>query len=83
MECLDRLRQREKSEPEILLHMDFAFLYAGLKDNDKAFHYLNKTYENRMGIACLGMIFCIRYPMLNHLRSDQRFRELTNKMKID
>jgi hypothetical protein len=36
-----------------------------------------------MGIACLGMIFCIRYPMLKELKTDQRFKELTRKMGID
>jgi TolB-like protein/Tfp pilus assembly protein PilF len=83
LECLEKIKQREATEPAKLLYMDYAFLYAGLKDNDKAFYYLNKTFEERMGIACLGMIFCIRYPMLNELRSDKRFSELTKKMKID
>ena len=83
MECLARINQRAEQEPDKIFHMDYAFLYAGLKDHDKAFYYLNKTYENRMGIACLGMIFCIRYPMLNDLKSDQRFKELTGRMKID
>ena len=82
-ECLEKIQQREKNEPETLLYMDYAFLYSGLKDFDKAFHYLNKTYEQRIGIACLGMIFCIRYPMLNELKSDPRFKELTQKMGID
>ena len=77
------ITQRAELEPDKLFHMDFAFLYAGLKDYDQAFHYLNKTYENRMGIACLGMIFCIRYPLLNHLKSDQRFKDLTTRMKIN
>lgn len=81
-ECLEKLQRREKTEPGTLLHMDYAFLYAGMKDHDKAFHYLNKTYENRMGIACLGMIFCIRFPLLKDLRSDKRFTELTGRMKI-
>jgi hypothetical protein len=62
--------------------MDYAFVYAGMKDYDKAFEFLNKTYENRMGIACLGMIFCVRYPMMNELKSDPRFKSLTNKMDI-
>ena len=82
-ECLDKLRQREAAEPGVLLHMDYAFLYTGLKEYDKAFSYLNKTYEERMGIACLGMIFCIRYPMLNELRSDPRFKQLAEKMRIN
>ena len=56
-------------------------IFSGV-DFDNAFYFLNKTYEERMGIACLGMIFCIRYPMLNDLRSDPRFTELTEKMSI-
>jgi len=82
LECLEKIKQREKAEPDKLLHMDFAFIYAGLGDDDKAFDYLNKTYEERMGIACLGMIVCVRYPMLNKLKSDKRFKELTTKMNM-
>lgn len=81
-EFIERLKQREKEQPGIPLHIDFAFLYLGLKDYDKAFYYLNKGYEDRMGIACLGMIFCIRYPLLRELQQDPRFRELTGKMGI-
>ena len=83
IECLEKIKQRDKNEPDTILHMDYAFLYSGLKDFDKAFHYLNKTYEQRIGIACLGMIFCIRYPMLKELKTDPRFKELTHKMGLD
>lgn len=83
LECLDKLKQREIAEPNVVLHMDYAFIYAGFKEFDKAFHFLNKTYEQRVGIACLGMIFCIRYPMLNELKSDQRFDQLLAKMGLE
>jgi len=33
-ECLDKLAQREKVEPEVMLHMDFVVVYAGLNDLD-------------------------------------------------
>jgi TolB-like protein/Tfp pilus assembly protein PilF len=79
-ECLAKLKRREKEEPGVLLHMDYAFLYSGMKEFDKAFEYFSKTYEQRMGIACLGMIFCVRYPMLKELKADPRFKELTTKM---
>lgn len=82
LECLDKIKQREMQDPGTILHMDYAFIYAGLGDNDKAFHYLNKTYDQRIGIACLGMIFCIRYPMLKDLRCDKRFDELLDRMKL-
>jgi tetratricopeptide (TPR) repeat protein len=84
LECLEKITQRQEAEPDKLFHMDFAFIHAGLGDNDKAFYFLNKTYENRIGIACLGMIFCIRFPLrIEALKSDERFTELTRKMKID
>ncbi len=82
IECLDKIKQHEQAEPGVILHMDYAFIYAGLKDYDKAFHYLNKTYDQRMGIACLGMIFCIRYPMLNELHTDPRFKQLMDKIGL-
>lgn len=81
-ECLEKIELRQQNEPDLPLHMDFAFLYSGLKDFDKTFYYLNKTYENRMGIACMGMIFCIRFPMLKELKSDPRYRELLLKMGL-
>jgi tetratricopeptide (TPR) repeat protein len=83
LECLAKIKERENTEPGIILHMDYAFVYSGMKDYDNAFYHLNKTYEQRIGIACLGMIFCIRYPMLNELKSDPRFKELTGQMGIN
>ena len=83
LECIELLNERQKQEPSSVLDIDYAFIYLGLKDYDKAFHHLNKSYDQRMGIACLGMIFCIRYPLLKEMRSDPRFRELTDKMGIE
>ncbi len=82
MEIIEKIKEREKREPGVTLDMDYAFVYAGMKDYDKAFHYLNRTYEKRMGIACLGMIFCVRYPMMHELKSDPRFKTLTGRMDI-
>ncbi len=83
MECAEKIKLRQEEEPNAVLHMDFAFLYSGMNELDLAFQYLNKTYDQRMGIACLGMIFCIRYPMLNELKSDPRFDQLLQKMGLN
>ena len=82
LECLEKVSRREKAEPGMLFYMDYAFIYAGLKDYDKAFDYLNRAYEQRTGIACLGMIYCIRYPLLTELRADPRFKNLLEKMGL-
>ena len=83
MECEEKIKLRQEKEPDVILHMDFAFLYSGMIELDLAFQYLNKTYDQRMGIACLGMIFCIRYPMLKELKSDSRFTQLLQKMGLN
>ncbi|HEX6170457.1 MAG TPA: adenylate/guanylate cyclase domain-containing protein [Chitinophagaceae bacterium] len=83
LECAEKIKLRQEKEPDVVLHMDFAFLYSGMKELDLAFQYLNKTYDQRMGIACLGMIFCIRYPMLKELKSDERFTQLLQKMGLN
>ena len=83
IECLQKIKQREATEPGAILDMDYAFLYSGMKDFDNAFHFLNNVYEKRMGVACLGMIFCIRYPMLNELKADPRFKQLTTKIGLE
>lgn len=82
-DCLEKIKQRQELEPNVILDMDFAFLYSGMKEFDKAFHFLDRVYEKRTGIACLGMIFCIRYPMLNELKADPRFNQLTSKIGIE
>lgn len=82
-DCLEKIQQRIQEEPDKVFYMDLAFLYAGLGAYDKTLEYLHKTYEHRHGIACLGMIFCIRFPMLHELRRDERFRNLVEKMNIN
>ncbi len=80
---IERIKQREIQEPGIPFHLDYAFIYMGLKEYDKAFHYLDKAYEERLGIACLGMIFCIRSPLLHEMRNEPRFKDLLVKMGMN
>ncbi len=81
-EIIEKIKEREKRDKGIPMDMDYAFVYAGMKDYENAFFHLNKTYENRVGIACLGMIFCVRYPMMKEMKSDPRFKELTEKLDL-
>jgi TolB-like protein/class 3 adenylate cyclase/Tfp pilus assembly protein PilF len=81
-ECLEGIRKREELEPGVVLDMDYAFLFMGMREYDKAFEHLNRSYDQRTGIACLGMIFCIRFPMLNEMKSDPRFDSLTKRMGL-
>jgi tetratricopeptide (TPR) repeat protein len=55
---------------------NFAVIYAGLGDKDKAFEYLNKAYEEFNS----NMPHFPRRPMFDSLHSDPRYTELLRKM---
>jgi adenylate cyclase len=83
-ECIEKIKQRQQLEPNVNFDLDFAFIYSGLGDYDKAYYHLNRTYDQRMGIACTGIISCIRYPLINEgLRADPRYIELLHRIGVD
>ena len=55
-----------------------ALIYAGLKDKDRAFEWLEKAYEQRdQWLAWLRV-----YPILDSLRSDIRFTDLMRRVNL-
>ena len=56
----------------------FAVVYAGLGDNDRAFGWLEKAYEER---ACY-LPFIKLNPLFNGLRPDPRYRDLLRRMNL-
>jgi len=80
-ECIEKLKLRQQQEPNVILDLDFAFIYTGFNDVDKAYYYLDRTINQRMGVACTGIIYCIRYPLISeNLKSDPRYIELLTRM---
>ena len=69
---LDALSKRRYVSP-----LYFAIVYAGLKDNDKAMEYLNKAFDARHP----GLVLIRIEPMFDALRSDERFRQLTQRFE--
>ncbi len=55
-----------------------AFAYAGLRDNDKAFAWLQKSFEERES----GLVMIRIQPELAPLRSDPRFQRLLRRMNF-
>jgi len=57
---------------------NFAIIYTGLDDKDKAFEWLEKGYEQRT-----PLIYRLKTrPMFDSLRSDPRYSELLRKMNL-
>jgi serine/threonine protein kinase/Flp pilus assembly protein TadD len=57
---------------------DFAIVYIGLGDKDRAFEYLEKAFAERDFI----MTFLKVDPIFDPLRSDPRFQDLLRRMKF-
>jgi serine/threonine protein kinase/Flp pilus assembly protein TadD len=70
---LDELKERAKHE--IVAPVNFAIIYAGLGDKDRAFDWLEKEYKkDRSGPPYIAID-----PMLDSLRSDPRFADLARR----
>ena len=78
-ECVQELIDKKNPDTKGSLNFELAFLYAGLKDNDKVFYYLDQAYDERAG----GMIFLNVNPEWAQLKSDPRFTELIKKIGLD
>ena len=68
----------ETSKTKYVSAYHFAAIYAGLKDKDQAFGWLNKALENRAD----WMVNLKVDPRFDGLRSDPRFAELLGRMKF-
>jgi Tfp pilus assembly protein PilF len=68
----------EQSKQRYVSPFSFALIYMGLGDNDRAFEWLNKTFdENPYRISFIKV-----NPRFDSLRSDPRFTDLLRRMKL-
>jgi len=74
-EIVDELQRRSRTS-YVSSYM-IATIYAGLGDKDKAFEFLEKAYQERSS----DLPYFLRSDLrVDSLRSDQRFKDLLNRM---
>ena len=73
---LDLLKKR--SRRQYVPAYAIALIYAGLRDKDQAFEWLDKAYNDRSASMALLKVD----PALNSLHSDARFTELARRVKF-
>jgi adenylate cyclase len=61
------------------LSYDYAVIHVGLGNYDKAFEYLEKCYEEKLG----SIVFLKGSPIWKPLRSDPRYTQLIKKLNLD
>ena len=75
MECIHKMEQRTKEDPEAVIDSDFVGVWYALGDYDKVFYYIERSIEKRMG----PIGFFLEYPTFKKLKSDPRFDEMKQK----
>ncbi len=76
-DCLQKLIERKKLEPDISVNVDIAIVYLGMGNLDKAFEYLDYAYEERSG----AVVF-LRNIYWRPIHNDPRFKLLLAKMGL-
>jgi TolB-like protein/DNA-binding winged helix-turn-helix (wHTH) protein/Tfp pilus assembly protein PilF len=71
--------QRQLAKHSYISPYNFAIIYIGLGDKDRAFEWLEKTYEERSQ----QLVHLKSRPMFDSLRSDPRYIELLRKMNLE
>ena len=74
---LGKMKARQKANPKLCLETDFAIVYSGFGDYDKAFYYLEKALEKRLG----SMVFLTGVHWRD-LHKDKRFKNILTRMNL-
>jgi TolB-like protein/Flp pilus assembly protein TadD len=78
-EALNILTQlKQTSSHRYVPALYFAMIYTGLHDNDKAFEWLNKAYDEH----CDYLVYLPTEPMADPLRGDPRFSRLLRRLGL-
>jgi eukaryotic-like serine/threonine-protein kinase len=68
----------EVSKQKYLPPLEFAIVYVGLDDRDKAFEWLEKAYDERFS----SLIYLTVEPLFTSLHSDPRFADLARRVGL-
>jgi hypothetical protein len=77
-EQIELIKKREKDQPHQNLTLDYAMVYAALGKTDKAFKYLEKAVDMRLG----SILLIKTLPVIKDLIDDPRFEDLLEKIGL-
>jgi tetratricopeptide (TPR) repeat protein len=78
-ECIRKIEQWQKEEPELVLDADLAMIWLSLGDKDKGFHHLFQCVERKMGPVAI----IIEFPAFNVPKDDPRYRLLKEMLGLE
>ncbi len=77
-DCLNDLLNAHQELSGVSMSIDFATLYTGLGEIDKAFEYLEKCMDERYG----AMVFFNSSPIWEPLRNDPRHQDILDRIGL-
>lgn len=78
MECIAKLEQRQKEDPDSVIDADLVGIWLALGNADKAFYHINQCIEKRMA----PVNYFLEYPVFKELRMDPRYSDLKSRMNL-
>lgn len=72
------LEARQLAQPEVTLDWDFAIVYEGLGDRDRAIEYLHRAVDRRLGSA----IMMASFASLRGMWEDPRFHAVLDRVGV-
>jgi TolB-like protein/tetratricopeptide (TPR) repeat protein len=78
MECIQKMEQRQREEPDSVMDADLAAVWIGLGDLDKTYYHLDQCVEKRMG----PVAYYLNYPPYKAIRQDPRWEDLKKRIGI-
>ncbi|HTE29841.1 MAG TPA: tetratricopeptide repeat protein [Chryseolinea sp.] len=75
LECIQKVEERQRQEPDVVLDGDLVGMYFAIGDFDKVFYHLERCVERRAA----PINFFLEYPVFKELKSDPRFLDLKRK----
>lgn len=76
MECIHKMEERQRQEPDSVIDSDLAVVWFGLGNTDKTFYYLNQTVDKKMG----PVSYMLSYPVYKPIRKDPRYAKLLERL---
>jgi tetratricopeptide (TPR) repeat protein len=78
LRILESLKAQSKRKERYVSQFDYAVIYTGLDDRDKAFAALHQAFEERPWDLASAKVD----PLLDQLRSDRRFPEILRQLGL-
>ncbi len=77
LECIQKVEQRQREEPGVVLDNDLVGIWYALGNFDKTFYYIEESLKKRTSTPALYL----EYPAFKELRADPRYDALMKRVR--